>query len=152
MNILLRKEKISEILPTIFNLDEKIFTKKYHRRFSTIEELFSYLKDCTVYMAYDQKNPIGYILYKQKDNEIEIIGLAVTPQYQNKGVGTLLMNKFLDNIKKQKIMLTTHPFNSQAIRFYLKFGFSISAWKDNYFGNNQPRLILKKEVFFDRVK
>lgn len=153
MNIILKEEKISEILPTIFNLDEKIFTEKYHRRSSTMDELSGHLKDCKVYMAYDQKKPIGYISYRQKDNDIELMDLAVIPEYQNKGIGTLLMNTLLENIKRQNITLATHPFNSQAIRFYLKFGFKIAKWKDNYFGNNQPRLILIKEkVNIDSVK
>lgn len=144
MNIILKEEKISEILPTIFNLDEIIFTEKYHRRSSTIEELSGHLKDCMIYMAYDQKIPIGYISYKQIEKNMELIDLAVTPKYQKKGIGTLLMNMLFENNKSRSITLATHPNNSQAIRFYLKFGFKIIEWRNNYYGNNQPRLILKR--------
>lgn len=98
-------------------------------------------------MVYDSGKPVGYITYRKKDQELEIMGLAVLPDYQNKGVvGTLLINQLFIDADKMPIVMVTHPHNCQAIRFYLKFGFKIIGWKDNYYGNNQPRLILQNRL------
>jgi len=39
------------------------------------------------------------------------------------------------------IWLITHPLNTPAILLYLKNGFQITGWKDNYYGDSEPRII-----------
>ena len=55
------------------------------------------------------------------------------------------MDKLLKEIGNKKIVLTVHPQNNAALRIYLKLGFVIISWKDNYFGDGEPRLYLEKE-------
>ncbi|MCL5797873.1 MAG: GNAT family N-acetyltransferase [Patescibacteria group bacterium] len=145
MNYKLKEEKISKIIQTIFDLDNKIYTERYHLRSKDLKQLSGYMEGSKVYVAYDGEIPIGYIAYRKKCNEVNILSLAVLSQYRNKGIGKVLMKKLMEKLKKHKFHLTTHPANSRAIRFYLKFGFTISALKDNYYGKDQPRLILIKE-------
>jgi ribosomal protein S18 acetylase RimI-like enzyme len=58
----------------------------------------------------------------------------------------LLIRALLDEVgDKKPFELVTHPENTSAIITYLKSGFKIKAWKDNYFGDGQPRILLVKE-------
>ena len=71
--------------------------------------------------------------------------LTIKPEYQNQGLGSKGMEFLLDRLKNiPKIELVTHPKNNPAIRLYLKFGFEIEGWKDNFYGDGEPRLILAK--------
>ena len=48
------------------------------------------------------------------------------------------------NVKR--IDLVTHPHNSKIIGLYLSYGFIIEAWKDNHFGDGEPRIVLAREL------
>lgn len=52
------------------------------------------------------------------------------------------MNKILDDLEDVKrIDLVTRPQNSRAFMLYLLLGFAAESWKDNYFGDGEPRLV-----------
>lgn len=47
--------------------------------------------------------------------------------------------------KYPRIELVVHPHNNPAISLYLSLGFKIESWRDNYFGDGEPRLVLVKK-------
>ncbi|MBN9386767.1 MAG: GNAT family N-acetyltransferase [Chloroflexi bacterium] len=54
------------------------------------------------------------------------LGIAVLPQYQGQGIGTLLMEHALDFCAKNQALsldLKVHPTNKKAIRLYRRCGF-----------------------------
>lgn len=145
MNIFIKRVDVKNYAPVLFKLDVNIFTRSYHRSATSLETFIQDYGNCSAYLVYDEVKPVGFMVFEDKSSFIEIYEFGLLPQYQHKGIGTLLLQDFLKRIKNKKIHLLTHPFNSIAIIFYLKYGFTLSAWKDDYYKNGQPRVLLKKE-------
>jgi len=55
--------------------------------------------------------------------QAEIVSIAVNPECQGQGVGTLLFSSVLDNLKHQSIGLNVRRDNPAARRLYAKVGF-----------------------------
>ena len=73
-------------------------------------------------------------------------GLTVVHTHRRKGIASWAIQNILDNIKNKKtINLVVHPKNTAAILVYLKAGFVVDGWKDNFFGDGEPRLSLVKK-------
>lgn len=110
------------------------------------DEFEKYLLDSEVFLLYLNKQAVGYFSYKiggDKDMA-EIDGIAILEKFRHQGLGTFVLKLLLDKLKDfRTIKLVTHPHNSNSLRLYLKFGFIIKEWIDNYFGN-EPRLVLHK--------
>jgi len=107
-------------------------------------EYKNYIKTSNVFLIMANEIPIGTISYKIKSKTALINGLTLLPQYRGQGIATNTMKKILTKLKNKNIELVVHPQNTPAIIIYLHLGFKIMGWKENYFGNGQPRLLLKK--------
>lgn len=117
---------------------------RFFLAYNTEQEIKDYLQKCKVFFVVKDNQPIGTVAYTSKGpGYVSVDGLAILPQYAGKGYGTEAMKWVLDQIKDaEKIDLVVHPHNGGAIRIYLKLGFQIEGWKDNYFGDGEPRLKL----------
>ena len=85
-------------------------------------------------IAYDQGRPVGVISTKCEGKGKYYIGcLAVKKEEQSKGIGTALMNYFLDGHPDwNEITLVTPCDKEQNIRFYTeRFGFDITGEEDD---------------------
>ena len=84
------------------------------------------------YIIFDEETPIGWLginglLSQDKIANIKMIGLL--PQYQNRGVGTYVINQFLDILKSRgfaAVALYTNQNNSRAQNCYMKCGFKVT--------------------------
>ncbi len=56
---------------------------------------------------------------------------------------THAMKKLLSDLGNKNFALLVHPENTPALLIYLRLGFLISEWKENYFGNGQPRILMR---------
>ena len=129
----------------LFELDNQIFVRRFDLPSRDVAEQVNYLKNSIVYLVYDIDKIIGFFAYEVKNKtEAEVKTMALLPEYQSKGIGQTMMKRVLLLLKKYKLKLATHPKNTQAIIFYLKSGFEIYGWKENYFGDGEPRLLLKR--------
>jgi ribosomal protein S18 acetylase RimI-like enzyme len=136
-------QKDSQIL---YSFEEKCFNRYFDNVFQNIQELKEYFGKVTVYIAKVNKKAVGYIGYKKKGgNTIEIVALAVLPKYQRKGLASALFGKLLEIEKGKTLSLVVHPENSGAVIFYLKQKFLIKGWLDNYFNDNQPRILMVRK-------
>lgn len=109
------------------------------------EQYKRYIKESKVYLVMYGDKAIGTISYKtEKDGTVLINSLTILPDYRGKGIATNAMKKLLADLGDKNYALLVHPENTAALLIYLRLGFVIAAWKDNYFGNGQPRLYLKK--------
>ena len=75
---------------------------------------------------------IGYVLFFDIKNEIEIIKIGVTKDHQRKNCGTF----FINEMKKegtQNIFLEVSSVNKEAINFYYKNGFKKTGIRKNYY-------------------
>ncbi len=128
----------------LFEIDNAAFTRDFDLKARSVKEEADYLKNSEVYIAQQADKAIGLIGYEMKQDFVEIMSLAVIPEYQMKGIAKHLLSEVLNKVKEVEVRLVTHPRNTPAIIFYLKSGFEIYGWKDNYYGDGQPRLLLRK--------
>jgi RimJ/RimL family protein N-acetyltransferase len=132
-------KKVSEL--------EKSVDSDIYLAYTTEKDVKEYLNKSTVYFIELDDEPIGTISYEKKSKDHAYLdGLIVHPDYQGHGYATQAVDWLLDKVKNyKKIDLVTHPKNSASIIVYLKNGFVITGWKDDYFGDGEPRLILEYE-------
>jgi ribosomal protein S18 acetylase RimI-like enzyme len=126
----------------LYEMDTKASNRTFDYPSLSIEMTLNYLKNCEVYLAYDGDTVIGSFAFEVINDQVEIKQLIVVPEYQNKGYGDKIAKELLRINDGKKVWLVTHPQNTVAIILYLKNNFEIAGWKDNYYGNGQPRLIL----------
>lgn len=70
----------------------------------------------------------GYALYNIYESQCEI--LVLQSLYENRGIGSALINAIIDVAKSKKcirVWLITTNDNIHAIRYYQKFGFELTA-------------------------
>lgn len=93
-------------------------------------------KDDKRFLIYQiNKKPVGFILFKIKNDLITIELIAVNEEHQKHSIGTRMI-KYLKvkaiNMKAQKIDVGTQICNIKAINFYIKNGFSVKHTTDIY--------------------
>ncbi len=141
--MIIKKVNLKKVGKDLFYIDNAAFTRDFDLKARSVKEEVDYLQNSEIYVAYEGAKTIGFIAYEDKRDSVEIISLAVVPEYQKKGIGKLLLTHILGILKKRKTHLVTHPRNTPAIILYLKLGFEIYGLKENYYGDGQPRLLLK---------
>ena len=139
------KVDVAKEAKVLFDLDNKAFHRDFDLPSRNIQEQIDYLLGSDVYILYDEDNPVGFFAFKKDKNGTEIKSIVVVPEKQGKVHGRVMMNKLLELTNGSVIHLVTHPRNTSAIMYYLKFSFEICGWKDNYYGDGEPRLLLKRE-------
>ncbi|MDP1722448.1 MAG: GNAT family N-acetyltransferase [Candidatus Gottesmanbacteria bacterium] len=128
----------------LFALNNKAFYREFDLPSRSVQEQEYYLQGSDVYILYDVHIPVGFFSLKKTGVGIELESIVIVPEKQRKGFGKAMMNKILELTKGNTVHLATHPRNTGAIIFYLKFGFEIYGWKDNCYGDGQPRLLLRR--------
>lgn len=106
--------------------------------------------------AYSDNDIIGFINYKiHSPNSAEILWMAVSPNIQSKGLGSILMNEFLKQMKDKKIkaielstIASTDNFElyKDTRRFYEKYGFKEIKIDKDYYGPGEDRGIMRLEL------
>lgn len=106
-----------------------------------------YIQGSEVFIIMSADKPIGTISYKNQDDESVLInGLTIMPEHRGKGIAKQAMSQLIDKVGNKIFVLVVHPGNTPALLIYLRLGFSITQWKDNYFGDGEPRLYLQKKA------
>ena len=137
-------QKVSEDdWQTIVSIEKKCETSTF-LAYTKEEDSRKYLRNSRVYLIKMGDKAVGTISYEEKSPDHAYIdSMTILPEFQGKGLSTEAMNWLMPQLKKYKVVdLVTHPKNNPSLRLYLKFGFVISEWKDNYFGDGEPRLHL----------
>ena len=106
-----------------------------------------YIKKYDVFKLEIDEKIIGYYSYIKKGNYyVKLDNLFILPEYIGKGFGKLLMNDFLDRIRKEntkKIILNSEP---NAEKFYSKIGFQkIGEFETSIKNRFMPIMELKIE-------
>lgn len=80
-------------------------------------------------------NAAGFILARQAADEIELLLIAVDPKHRKKGIGSLLLERFLDvagEREASKVFLEMRA-NNPAISVYRAAGFEQIGRRANYY-------------------
>lgn len=69
--------------------------------------------------------PAGRIWIGRSEEEIRLLDIALLPEFQNRGAGTILLNLLIDEAKGtgKRLRHMVFVLNNNADRFYLRLGF-----------------------------
>ena len=120
----LTKEEVQEViqLGTMLNPN---FSKLFH-----IENLNP---NETIYIYKENNINKGFILIQNGLDIIDLLNIIVKPEYQNQGIGSVLLKYIIDNKEDKKIMLEVRSKNINAIKLYQKYDFKIINIRKNYY-------------------
>lgn len=120
----LTKEEVQEViqLGTMLNPN---FSKLFH-----IENLNP---NETIYIYKENNINKGFIHIQTGLDIIDLLNIIVKPEYQNQGIGGVLLKYIIDNKKDKKIMLEVRSKNINAIKLYQKYDFKIINIRKNYY-------------------
>ena len=149
-NILTKKSRIFLKRATrndaaeILAIETSAAKNKTYAAMTSLAEVTKCLKNQVVFFIKKGTQTIGSINYQLRGNErAQVRSLVILPAFQGHGYGQKAVALILKKVKKYKrVHLTVHPHNTRAILLYLSLGFIIETWKNNYFGDGQPRLIM----------
>lgn len=110
--------------------------------------------DEEVFIIFDENTPIGWLginglLSEDKVAYIKMIGLF--PQYQNKGIGTYVLNQALGMLRSRgftAVALYTNQSNRRAQNCYMKCGFKITEKFVEKMANGKLAERYKMELVF----
>jgi ribosomal-protein-alanine N-acetyltransferase len=92
-----------------------------------------------------QANVVGYLLATSgaEPHLCWILSLAVCDKLRGKGIGSKLISYFLTQlpVTVTQVQLTVAPDNSVQ-SLYLKLGFVQTGFESDYFGQDEPRLLM----------
>jgi ribosomal-protein-alanine N-acetyltransferase len=93
---------------------------------------------------------VGYLIFWIIENILEIHQITVSPEYQRKGIGSLLMQFILDQAEQNKIVdifLEVRRSNTSAIQFYQRFAMKKKAVRKDYYQKPaEDALIFRKRM------
>jgi len=120
----LTKEEVQEViqLGTMLNPN---FSKLFH-----IENLNS---NETIYIYKENNINKGFIHIQNGIDIIDLLNIIVKPEFQNQGIGSILLKYIIDNKQDKKIMLEVRSKNINAIKLYQKYDFKIINIRKNYY-------------------
>jgi ribosomal protein S18 acetylase RimI-like enzyme len=125
-------ERIAEIynsaIKPFYNISSIQESKDYRSLMTQTALDFCQLTQSKIFCCATLDNRIvGFAYYYIKNTDIIWINsLYVDPAFQNKGIGTFLLNSLCrDNINCGLIALETHAEAEWAISFYIKNGFAV---------------------------
>ena len=93
---------------------------------------------------------IGFAIGVKTDSErAKILMLSVSELHRKKNIGSLLLNRFLEEISKENIKhisLEVRTDNEKAIRFYQKHDFKISEKLTEFYQNGEEAYTMRRDV------
>lgn len=120
----LTKEEVQEVIQLGTMLNPK-FSKLFH-----IENLNP---NETIYVYKENNINKGFIHIQNGLDIIDLLNIIVKPEYQNQGIGSVLLKYIIDNKQDKKIMLEVRSKNINAIKLYQKYDFKIINIRKNYY-------------------
>lgn len=89
-------------------------------------------------IMYDSQ-PIGTIYVSENENRIEIAQFYILPEYQNKGIGSYLLEDILDNSDKAGSIVELEVLKvNPAVSLYQRCGFEI-------IGSNEYQYLMERK-------
>ena len=94
-------------------------------------------KDAFLMVAVLDEKVAGYICIRMIPDLIDLLNLAVSPEFRRMGIAGMLLNDALHGLRHLKpdtdITLEVRESNTAAITLYEKYGFSIKGKRRNYY-------------------
>ena len=104
------------------------------------------------HLAWHAENPAGFILARDLGGEVEILSLAVLPQWRRQGIGRALLDAAIAAAGRRgagSIVLEVAVENAAARRLYAAFGFVEVGRRPRYYqcsGGSGDALVLRRGI------
>ena len=116
----------------------------------SIDKINSYIKKSKIFICKDNSKIIGIIVLINKgQNSVEIINISVDNEYQNKGIGTKLINhaiKYASENNYKEIEIGTANSSFAQLYLYQKCGFRFKKIIKDFFINNYKEPIYENKL------
>lgn len=142
--MLIEKATLND-LDSIVAIEQDIFKTDSYPAF-VIRQLFDISGDYFL-VAKESGKLHGYAIggLNRKKNQGWILSLGVDRNARGKGLGKQLTQKLIEVLKAEnttEIALTVYPNNTSAITIYKDLGFKGETILDNYFLDNEDRIVM----------
>jgi len=136
----IRKCKKKDIL-SVIKIENESFEYPYR------ENIFYYFLNSNKFLVAEVEGKVvGYIISSIRGDEGLIISIAVLPSHRRKGIGKALMEKSIELLETDVVMLTLREHNRAALNFYNKLGFKIKGIIKEYYENDDDAIVMKKRI------
>lgn len=143
-NILLKRATLKNI-KEVTALEKLASSRTYSGR-TTEDEVKNFIKNQFVFLIMYQEKVVGLVAYKITKKTVHFNGLVINPKFRRLGFAKQTLLLVLRKVSQYpRIELVVHPHNNPALALYLSLNFIIDSWKNNYFGDGEPRLMLIKK-------
>lgn len=138
-----------EDVDRLYQIELSNYGENESTELDTFKEIITYLNDSTFYQmkkASLNEQVVGfYCLIFDNEKTPDLVDIAVSKAYQNKGIGAAMMLDILQNLPEmtETISLTVRISNKPAVKLYKKFGFVEAERVDDYYGNGESALKMK---------
>lgn len=147
MTELIIREMQEDDIPAIMEIERSSFTTPWSE-ISFLSEI--YKKNGISKVALLEGNLIGYVCVNYVLHESHLLNLAVHQDLRKQGVGTILMNEILRELKKRGcvfVYLEVRVSNTAAQAFYERFGFRAESRRKKYYAHpNEDALLMMGRI------
>ncbi len=132
-----------EHIPQVWEIERRIFPLPWTKDMFTSE--ISDRPRSSYFIAEDNEKVIGYAGMFTVADEAHITNLAVTPEYQKRGIGTALVVELLERCLERRarhIVLEVRKSNIRARKLYERFGFKEVGIRKAYYEDNKEDAVV----------
>ena len=128
--------------PCVAKIEKECFSVPF-----TEEDILAYVENPIWHflVARQGENVLGYISFTVIIDECQIVNVAVDPSARKRGVGSLLLESFLEYVKAlgtKSVFLEVRESNLPAINLYKKFNFEEIGISKNHYSKPTENAIL----------
>ena len=139
-----------EDLRSVMDIEGKSFSNPWH-----LSSFEGEIENDDISFPYVMIHPetgeiIGYIIFWQIGQEVQISNFAVHPDYRRKGLGSSVLSRMLRIIKERGarvVVLEVRESNNSARCLYEKFGFEAAGIRRNYYSRpDEDAVVMVKKI------
>ncbi|HNT29738.1 MAG TPA: GNAT family N-acetyltransferase [bacterium] len=125
---------------------ETMADSQYYPAYKDKKDIEAYMATSTVFFIVYEGKKVGTVSYQKKeDGSVYFNGLTVLPECQHKGIATQAMHLLIATLPDTELLTAVvHPCNTPSLLICLKLGFTIKEWRENVFGDGEPRLFVTR--------
>lgn len=100
-----------------------------------------------IYVAQQDGHIVGFIVWQQLFDEIELHLIATAPHLRRQGIASLLLAQLFQAASKYaiaRILLEVRQSNLAAQAFYAAHGFQVCGQRKNYYGGTEDAVLMEK--------
>lgn len=151
-----KMHRIEEIIQRIADIEKLTFSDawSYESIADTIRYEYNHLYvayldedgmvHCESYNCYEggAKFICGYLIANQMADESELLRVAVTEEYRQKGIGRCLLEYYLTDIHGNRYFLEVRESNAAARRLYEKYGYKALGFRKAYYHEPEEAAVI----------